>query len=85
MDDIKSPASVTIGELTRIVKEFEEKIENGTEDPNRFLTLTEIEQLWGSLIKDTNVLYSEMLQSLIQNIDEKELVRAKKENSRPEE
>ena len=85
MDDRKSPASITIGELTRIVKEFEEKIENGTEDPNRFLTLTEIEQLWGSLIKDTNVLYSEMLQSLIQNIDEKELVRAKKENSRPEE
>ena len=33
MGDIKSPSSVTIGELTRIVKEFEEKIQNGTEDP----------------------------------------------------
>ena len=85
MDDIKSPSAVTIGELSRIVKEFEEKIQNGTEDPNRFLTLTEIEELWGRLIGDTNVLYSDMVQSLIQNIDERGLVRQKKENSRPEE
>ena len=42
MGDIKSPSSITIGELTRLVKEFEEKIKNGTEDPDRFLTLSEI-------------------------------------------
>ncbi len=65
MDDIKSPSSVTLGELSRIVKEFEEKIKNGTESPERFLTLAEIENLWGKLIGDTNVLYSDMLQSLI--------------------
>ncbi len=85
MDDIKSPSTVTIGELSRIVKEFEEKIQNGTEDPDRFLTLAEIEELWGKLIGDTNVLYSDMLQSLIQNIDERRLVRQKKENSKPKE
>lgn len=80
-----SPSSVTIGELTRIVKEFEEKIQNGTEDPERFLTLTEIEELWGKLIGETNILYSDMLQNLIQNTDEKEIVRSKKENTRPKE
>lgn len=85
MDDFKSPSTVTIGELSRIVKEFEEKIQNGTEDPDRFLTLTEIEELWGKLIGDTNVLYSDMLQSLIQNIDERGLIRQKKENSKPKE
>ncbi len=85
MDDIKSPSTVTIGELSRIVKEFEEKIQNGTEDPDRFLTLAEIEELWGKLIGDTNVLYSDMLQSLIRNIDEKELIRRKKGSSKPEE
>ena len=78
MGDIKSPSSVTIGELTRIVKEFEEKIQNGTEDPDRFLTLSEIEDLWGKLIGDTNVIYSDMHQTLIQNIDERELIREKK-------
>ena len=51
MEGIKSPSSVTIGELTRIIKEFEEKIQNGTEDPDRFLTLSEIEELWGKLIE----------------------------------
>lgn len=83
MADIKSPSSVTIGELTRIIKEFEEKIQNGTEDPDRFLTLSEIEELWGKLIRNTNIIYSDMLRTLIQNINEKELIRAKKENSKP--
>lgn len=85
MGDIVSPSSVTIGELTRLVKEFEEKIQNGTEDPNRFLTLSEIEELWGKLIGNTNIIYSDMLRALIQNINEKELIREKKENSKPEE
>lgn len=83
MDDFNSPSSVTIGELTRIVKEFEEKIKNGTRHPDDFLTITDIEELWSKLIGSTNVLYSDMLQSLIQGIDEKELVRSKKENSKP--
>lgn len=83
MGYIESPSSVTIGELTRIVKEFEEKIQNGTENPNRFLTLSEIEELWGKLVGDTNIIYSDMLQTLIQNIDERELIREKKENSKP--
>ncbi len=78
MEDIKSPSSVTIGELSRLVKEFEEKIQNGTEDPDRFLTIYEIEELWSRLIGDTNVLYSDMLQTIIRNIDEKELIRRKK-------
>ena len=85
MADIKSPSSVTIGELTRIVKEFEEKIQNGTRNPDDFLTITEIETLWSKLIGDTNVLYSDMLQNLINGIDERELIRSKKENTKPEE
>lgn len=78
MDDFTTPSAITIGELTRLVREFEEKIKAGTEDPERFLTLSEIEQLWGSLIGDTNVLYSDMLQTLIRSIDERELIRKKK-------
>lgn len=85
MEDIKSPSSITVRELSRLVKEFEEKIQNGTMDPNRFLTLSEIEELWGRLIGDTNVLYSDMLQQLIRNVDERDLIRQKKENTRPKE
>ena len=85
MEDIKSPSSITVRELSRLVKEFEEKIQNGTMDPDRFLTLSEIEELWGRLIGDTNVLYSDMLQQLIRNVDERDLIRQKKENTRPKE
>lgn len=80
-EDFKSHSAITIGELSRLVSEFEEKIKSGTEDPDRFLTLAEIEQLWGNLIGNTNVLYSDMLQNLIKDIDEKELVRKKKANT----
>ena len=85
MEDIKSPSSITVRELSRLVKEFKEKIQNGTMDPDRFLTLSEIEELWGRLIGDTNVLYSDMLQQLIRNVDERDLIRQKKENTRPKE
>ena len=85
VEDIKSPSSITVRELSHLVKEFEEKIQNGTMDPDRFLTLSEIEELWGKLIGDTNVLYSDMLQQLIRNVDEKDLIRQKKENTRPKE
>ena len=85
MDDIRSPSSVTIGEVNRIIREFEEKIQNGTVNSDQFLTLSEIEELWSKLIGDTNIIYSDMVQTLIRNIDEKELIRQKKENSRPEE
>lgn len=78
MADVNSPSSVTIGELSRIIKDFEEKFKNGTEDPDRFLTLAEIEELWGKLIGDTNVLYSDMIQQLIHSINEKDVVRKKK-------
>lgn len=81
MGNVESPSSVTIGELIRIVKEFEEKVTNGTSDPEHFLTLSEIEELWGKLIGDTNVLYSDMLTDIINNVDEKDLVRKKKENT----
>ena len=78
MDDIKSPSSVTIGEVNRIIREFEEKIQNGTVNSDHFLTLSEIEELWSKLIGDTNIIYSDMVQTLIRNIDEKELIRQKK-------
>lgn len=81
MEDFNSPSSITVSELSRIIKDFEEKIKNGTEDPERFLTLAEIEELWGKLIGDTNVLYSNMLQDLIHSTDEREVIRKKKTNT----
>lgn len=81
MSKTSSPSVITIGELTRIVKEFEGKFKDGTEDPERFLTLPEIEELWGKLIGDTNVLYSDMIRDLMVSVDEKDIIRKKKLNT----
>ena len=78
MRDDNAPSAITIGELNRLVREFEERILDGTEDPDRFLTLAEMEELWGKLIGDTTVLYSSMLQDLISSVDEREIIRKKK-------
>lgn len=78
MNDNNAPSSITVGELSRLVHEFEERILDGAEDPDRFLTLAEIEVLWGKLIGDTTVLYSNMLQDLISSVDEREIIRKKK-------
>ena len=78
MRDDNAPSAITIGELNRLVCEFEERILDGTEDPDRFLTLAEMEELWGKLIGDTTVLYSSMLQDLISSVDERAIIRKKK-------
>lgn len=78
MRDDNAPSAITIGELNRLVREFEERILDGTEDPDRFLTLAEMEELWGKLIGDTTVLYSSMLQDLISSVDERAIIRKKK-------
>lgn len=67
-------------ELKRIVEEFRQKIKSGTSDPERFLTITDIERLWSSLRGETSLLYSDMLSELLAEVDESEIIRKKKLN-----
>lgn len=69
-------------ELERLITEFKEKIENGTENPDDFITLDKIETEWEMLRKNTDYLYSDMLSELINNTCEQELIRKKKENTK---
>lgn len=61
IDNLDHFSFITIDELTRLVREFEERFQNETEDPDRFLTLPELEDLWGKLVGDTNAVYSDMV------------------------
>lgn len=85
MDDPKSNTEVTISEIRRLLDEFEIKFKDGTSDPDNFITFSEIEDMLGKLIGSTKDLYSVKLQSLLNGIDEKELIRKKKENTANEE
>lgn len=82
IEDSNKIISDKIEELERLIKEFKEKVENGTDNPEEFITLDKIETEWEALRKNTNYLYSDMLSELISNTNEQELIRKKKENTK---
>jgi hypothetical protein len=70
-----------LSEIERLIKEFKEKFEAGTLDAENFITINEIERLWGDLQSGTNNVYSEMIRELMSSVDESEIIRKKKENT----
>lgn len=72
-------------EIERLLNEFKEKFEAGTSDAENFMTMNEIERLWGELRGNTDNIYSEVIQELMGSVDESELIRKKKENIEAEE
>jgi hypothetical protein len=71
--------SIKLAEIERLIKEFKEKFEAGTSDADNFMTMAEIERLWGELQNGTNNIYSEMVHQLMESVDERDLIRKKKE------
>ena len=68
-------------ELLRIVDEFRYRITAGTSNPDNFLTISEIERLWTELRGNTSLIYSDMLSSILSDVDEAGLIRKKKQNT----
>jgi hypothetical protein len=82
MDDEKVSASdLQKAELERLIDDFREKFKERTANPSSFITIHEIERMWGELLGNTQNIYSDMIRELISSQDEKELIRQKKENS----
>jgi len=71
-------ANVEIAEIERLIREFKEKFAAGTENVDDFLTITQIEMMWGELQNRTNNIYSDMLRKLMSEVDESDLIRKKK-------
>ena len=74
-----------IAEIERLINDFKEKFETGTSDADNFITLHEIERLWGELQSSTNNIYSDMIRELMSKVDESQLIRKKKENTNSKE
>ena len=71
----------TILELVRIIKEFKSEFKAKTSDTEKFITINELENRWTDLKNSTDVLYSDMVHQLISEVDEREMVRKKKQNT----
>lgn len=68
-------------DLQRINQEFREKIREGFKDPDNFIKLSEIEKMGKDLSLQTQKLYLEEAEALLNNIDEDMLMRKKKHST----
>jgi hypothetical protein len=72
---------VRITEIKRLIEEFEAKFQKGVADADNFIKMSEIEMLWGELQTGTNNIYSDMVRELLSTVDERALIRKKKEST----
>ena len=75
-NSIEKTAAIGIAEL---LEEFGKRVRAGTSSADAFITLDEIEGYWLQLRRNTERIYSDMLGEIIATIDEKELIRKKKD------
>lgn len=68
-------------EINRLIEEFQYKIGEGTKDSEHFLSISEIECLWGELKHNTGDIYSDMVMETLHKANEGDLVRKKKPNT----
>lgn len=68
-------------DLQRINQEFREKIREGFKDPDNFIKLSEIEKMGKDLSLQTQKLYLEEAEALLNDIDEDMLMRKKKHST----
>ena len=70
----------TAHEVNRLIKQFQDDFIQKTSDTDKFLTINELESMWTELRNNTEILYSDMIRSFIGQINERDMVRKKKEN-----
>ena len=76
-------SNIDIIEIERLIDEFKEKFKAGTSDADNFISITDIELLWSELQNKTNNIYSDMIRKLMSEVDERDLIRKKKESMNP--
>jgi hypothetical protein len=71
--------NMEIAEIERLIKDFKEKFAAGTTSADDFMTISELELMWGELQNRTNNIYSDMIRKLMSEVDESDLIRKKKD------
>lgn len=80
-EELKNAAVKAKLELNDELDSFIEKIDKATDDPNNFITMTQLENEWRDLSLKTHKIYSDMVSETLSAIDTKELCATKKESS----
>lgn len=80
-DDLKSAAERAKTDINDEIDEFIEKLNKASDDPNNFITMTQLEEEWRRLSLKTHKIYSDLVSGSISALDTKEINRSKKDNS----
>lgn len=72
----------TLQELQRNIEKFKNALDAGTKEPENFITISEIERLWSDMNKSTSKAYSDMVSAYLSTLDEKAVIKAKKQNTK---
>lgn len=78
IDKIASNAKL---EISHQIDKFVADLQNGTSDPENFITITQLEEKLSLLRSNTTKTYSDILSSYLSSMDETELIKRKKENT----
>jgi hypothetical protein len=84
-EQIYIDTDVRLAEIERLLADFKAKFEAGTSDSENFISMNEIERMWGELRAKTDNIYSDMLREMMSSIDERDLIRKKKESTEQKE
>lgn len=78
IDKIVSDAKL---EISHQIDKFVADLQSGTSDPDDFITMTQLEEKLSLLRSNTTKTYSDILSAYLNGMDEKELIKRKKENT----
>ena len=78
IDKIVSDAKL---EISHQIDKFIAELQDGTSDPDNFITITQLEEKLSLLRANTTKTYSDILSAYLDSIDETELIKRKKENT----
>ena len=79
MTEVTNPDFATeVAEIEHIIGKFKEKFALGTASADDFMTISELELMWGELQQRTNNIYADMIRKLMSEVDESDLIRKKK-------
>lgn len=78
---IEKAVSDAKAEIEKEIDEFKAALDAGTSDPSSFMTLAEIEKRWKELNSSTSKTYSDLVAAYLSTMDERPVIRSKKENT----
>ena len=74
----KTSLELEVAEITRLIDEYRAKITAGTTSADNFMSITDMEEALGALRSDTNNICTDIQSKLVNQVDQKELLRKKK-------